>query len=41
MADGKRHSPQKQVQPKITVKTMDLSENQKETLKQKIKVLKL
>jgi len=41
MQDGKRHSPQKQIQAPVKVKTMDLTTNQKETLKQKIKVLKL
>ena len=41
MKDGRRHSPKKQVQPKISNKTMDLTENQKQTLKQRIKVLKL
>ena len=41
MSDAQRYSPEKQKQPKVTKKTLELTATQLEALKQKIKVMKL
>lgn len=41
MRDAKKHSPEKQIQSKIHVKTIELSDVEKEAIRLKIKVMKI
>lgn len=41
MKDAKRHSPEKQIQPKVATKTVDLSGIEKEAIRLRIKVMKI
>lgn len=41
MRDAKRHSPEKQIQPKINVKTVELTEIEKEAIRLRIKAMKI